>query len=55
MEKLTQDCVLNHATPYCLGYVFFNQKHPTTQTHQYVAEHIASILAMRKPVSLGQK
>lgn len=42
-----EDCVLNHAEPYCEGYIFFNNKHPTTKVHSMISEYIAKTLSQR--------
>lgn len=39
------DCVANHAIPYCEGYIFFNNKHPTTKVHQLIADYITTIIS----------
>lgn len=33
-------CIQGDAKPYCNGYLFFNSKHPTVQTHELLAAYI---------------
>ncbi len=44
LTHLTQDCIQEGAAPYCSGYVFFNDKHPSTATYKYMARYLASVL-----------
>lgn len=43
----TKDCVKNKATPYCEGYLFFNNIHPTTKVHQMIAHCVEDTLLPR--------
>jgi phospholipase/lecithinase/hemolysin len=36
----THSCVHEHATPYCRGYVFFNDQHPTTYAGSLLAVYL---------------
>jgi len=40
----TQSCVNDDATPYCTGYIFFNDKHPTTEAGKLIAEKVAETI-----------
>ncbi|MDX1902068.1 MAG: SGNH/GDSL hydrolase family protein [Gammaproteobacteria bacterium] len=39
--ETSKSCVDEHATPYCKNYVFFNDKHPTTQAGKWIAMTVA--------------
>lgn len=47
-DKLLQSCVQEGATPYCHGYMFFNEKHPTTKAHELLAKYIESVVSVRE-------
>lgn len=44
IENDEGDCVIDGQDPQCNGYVFFNDKHPTTAIHQILAENLAKIV-----------
>jgi hypothetical protein len=41
LEKIIKNsCLAEHATPYCKGYLFFNDKHPTTTAGKVLAVYL---------------
>ncbi len=38
IDNTTGDCVAEGNSPQCLGYLFFNAKHPSTQVHETIAQ-----------------
>ena len=40
--NVKNSCVRQQATPYCRGYLFFNDKHPTTKAGSLLAQMIAA-------------
>jgi len=42
--KTTQSCVAENATPYCKGYMFFNDKHPTTKIGELLADKVLNAI-----------
>lgn len=44
IENDVGDCVADGRAPQCNGYIFFNDKHPTTIIHQIFAENLARIV-----------
>lgn len=46
--QVLQSCVQDNATQNCDDYIFFNGKHPTTKTHQLLANYLGKIFAARQ-------
>jgi hypothetical protein len=43
-SNVTESCVANKATTACLGYLFYNDKHPTVMTGQALANYIQTTI-----------
>lgn len=47
-DKFLGNCVQQGATPYCKGYLFFNGKHPTVETHRLMADYLKPFFYTRQ-------
>ncbi len=45
-QNVTESCVEDNAIPYCTGYLFFNDKHPTVAVEQLIANELAKQISL---------
>ena len=44
LSYISESCVAQNAMPACKGYIFYNEKHPTTYVNRIIADNILSSL-----------
>lgn len=43
-SNVSDSCVADKKTPYCKGYVFFNNKHPSSRAHAVIALYVYKVI-----------